>query len=409
MVQRVFLPVFQKIEIKHYDFGEVQNSIYAVHLNHLFPPLAMAWLHTLSREMVTKKTRESYSSDLVKFYNFLLSQTDLTEIKSLEDAKRTIVNCEALALNADRDLMERFGTYCEEIGNKKSTVGRAFAAISEFSKFFYEYGFTEHHRITKNTTRGILGKYKSTLGITTKVREMYISDDEFKEILLNQTWIKSKLGQARNELALRLRYYLGLRTFELIEHGNFEVSKLRKLLKEGKFGFDFDVFGKGEKKRTIYINSDLATDLNGFIKRYLKDYERGCIFTTIGKNKKPLKSKSFHKLAFNKSISYFLENNPDINQKKRNYLNNLEPYCLRHTFATNKCIEMIIKGEPYEILLKNLMGHESFQTTYNYIQTARLVMGSYPEKYTRQQFKHADLIINKVDVQIKSLREHVIK
>lgn len=394
---------FTKLKIENYDFGVVKNSIYAFHLNHIFPPLAMAWLHKLSREMTLDKTMEGYSSDLAKFYSFLLFDIETTEITSLVEAKSVLGKVESYILEVDRAILERFAKYCIEVEeNKKSTVERAFAALSEFSKFLFTYGFTKYQQITKYMTKGILGKYKTTFGITTLVREQYITPEDFKNVLLDQSWTKNKYAQARNELALQLRYKTGIRTFELIEHDNFDVSKLREMLAENPSGgFNLSIIGKRNKERKVYIDSDMSVMLSNFIKRYLKNYKTGSLFTTLGKTKKPLTSKSFHKEAFNNAIKHYLKNNPTLSQKDRKLWESKDPYALRHSFATNECIRMILNGEPYSILLKELMGHESFETTQNYIQHSYLLISSHPEKYSKEQIDRAQLIVHQGQEEMK--------
>lgn len=385
-----------KLKIENYDFGVVQNSMYAFHLNHIFPPLGMAWLHKLSREMTPENTLEAYCFDLQKFYRFLLDKQGFTEIPTLEFAKDAIEKIEFRLLVMDRELIEGFSGYCSEIGNKKITVSRAFAAIAEFSKFLYEYGFTKYQRINKETINGILSDYKTTHGITTQVRTQYISPEDFESIILNQSWTPNKFIQNRNELALSLRYRSGLRTFELFELGNFDVSRLRKKFDDIPVGgFNLSIIGKRDKQRDIYLDSDTVLMLKNYLRRYLKGYKSGCIFATAGKNKRPLTSKSFHKEAFKNSINYYLQNNTGISQKDRELWENKNPYGLRHSFATNECIRMILNDEPYEILLKDLMGHESFATTQNYIQFAYLLISSHPERYSQEQIKHAQYIADK--------------
>lgn len=390
--------VFKKLLIENYDFGVVQNSVYALHLNHLFSPLSMAWLHKLSREMVVKNTRESYSSDLVKFYNFLLFNNQISKVGSIEQAKEVVEKIEDQLMKSDRALLESFAKYCiNELGNSPSSVNRAFSTLIVFYKFLFDYGFTKHRQINESTTKGILGKFKVTHGITSHVRTQYISPEDFNEIILNQSWTKNKYAQARNELALTLRYKTGMRTFELVEYGNFDVSKLRKVIESNpKSGFYLSIIGKRSKKREIYIDADMALMLKNFIKRYLKDYKSGCIFTSLGRNKKPLKTKEFHNEAFKNAIRFYLDSNPNISSKDRELWENKDPYGLRHSFATNECVRMILNGEPYEILLKDLMGHENFTTTLNYILHAHLLISSHPERHTPGQIKHAQDIAHKV-------------
>lgn len=361
--------MFQTVTIDGFNFGVVECFVSMFHLNGVFPTLASAYLLDVARKTESEDTVETYCSAIKKYYQFLLFKKGYESTK-LDSIKEVIELVEFEVLMADRVLMESYVDYLlEELEHKESSCSQALVILQGLYKFLAQTGVTKNQKITKDTCKGLVKNSKKQFGITTDVRNQYIRPSLFERVLLNQSWTDNTFAQKRNELALRLRYETGLRPHELITYGNFDVSRLRKLLKNTNASsvLKLSVIGKGSKQREIVIPPDLVTRIKGFISKELRGYSKGCLFTTVGKNKKPLKSYSFHDEAVKNSIRYYLKNNPFISEKERKDWLQKTPYGLRHSFATNKTIELMIQGQNFQQLVSDLMGHESAETTFNYI------------------------------------------
>ncbi|MGE4499785.1 MAG: tyrosine-type recombinase/integrase [Hydrogenovibrio sp.] len=361
--------MFQTLTIDDFNFGVTEGFVAMFHLNGIFPLYASCYLLDVARTTESKDTVETFCSAIKKYYQFLLSSNN-SDSTDLDSTKRVIEYIESKVLEVDRNLVESYVEYLiEELDHKGSSCRQALINLQGFYRFLANTGVTKYQKVTKNTCKGLVRNSKKQFGITTQVRNQYILPSLFKKVLLDQRWTDSTFKQKRNELALKLRYETGLRSHELVSHDNFEVSKIKKLLKNtnASSALKLIVLGKGNKAREILIPPDLVTLLKTYITKELKGYAKGCIFTTGGKVKKPLKTYSFHDEAINQSIKFYLKNNYDLSEKERKDWLQKTPYGLRHSFATNKTIELMIQGLPYQQLLADLMGHDSPETTLNYI------------------------------------------
>lgn len=358
--------------IKSPDFNFRGIGYYACGLFYDYHPIpsVVKFLANLSRLGRSKNTIVNYSQDLKRFFSYLIEIQDLYSEIIFNSPVQRVWQIEAYAKNVNRVQIQAFFTRLNEERVKSSSQHRIRATLIEYYKFCFEIGLMDKLIVNKSTIAGLINNKKAQSGITTKVREQYIEPKDFYSKLLANVSAKSSFKEERDYIALLLRYTTSLRPHELIKGNNFEITKIRKLLAERKSSvspIELSVDGKGEKVRKIIIPSEVARKINSFVSNRLKKLSKGIIFTKI--NLSPLKTDEFISNAFNNAVQRYVVSETDA--RVREYWLNLDPYCLRHSFATNKAMEAIKKGRSISEL-SDLMGHSDTKTTLNYIQFASI-------------------------------------
>ena len=196
-----------------------------------------------------------------------------------------------------------------------------------------------------------------------------ISEDDFKNILAHIP-TKSSFKRARNEMALKVGYYLAVRTEELVEpnYGNFDIKKLKEQFPNDRVGFLQEGFititGKGYKTRSVPIFMELKKDLWRFLYGDLRKHVGKNLFE--GKKGVPLGDSSFGTKLFRQSVNEYLSNNV-VTAKLRESYERWVWHSLRHTCATNfvtYCEES--KSDPF-FDIPQWLGHADEETTKLYI------------------------------------------
>lgn len=151
---------------------------------------------------------------------------------------------------------------------------------------------------------------------------------------------KHDFGTMRDYLLLVMLYSTGMRRSELIQ---LKESDLQFETREVK------VLGKGNKQRTLPLQSDLLIDLQQYIRLKAEMSNEESLFVTDKGN--PLYPKYIHR-----KIEQMLGH---ISTKtKRN------PHALRHSFATH-----LLNNGADLMTIKELLGHASLQATQVYTHT----------------------------------------
>lgn len=153
----------------------------------------------------------------------------------------------------------------------------------------------------------------------------------------------------RDKTMLEIMYSCGLRVSELISLKKKDINIKNSFIR---------IIGKGNKERIIPIGEIALEYLNKYFK--LLSYSpkiNNSKYVFINKNGLPLTRQYFFKI-----IKYY--------SIKANINKNISPHTLRHSFATH----LLENGAPL-IAVKNLLGHESINTTqiYTHVNERKLV------------------------------------
>ena len=153
----------------------------------------------------------------------------------------------------------------------------------------------------------------------------------------------------RDKTMLEIMYSCGLRVSELISLKKKDINIKNSFIR---------IIGKGNKERIIPIGEIALEYLNKYFE--LLSYNsklNNSKNVFINKNGLPLTRQDFFKI-----IKYY--------SVKANINKNISPHTLRHSFATH----LLENGAPL-IAVKNLLGHESINTTqiYTHVNERKLV------------------------------------
>lgn len=153
----------------------------------------------------------------------------------------------------------------------------------------------------------------------------------------------------RDKTMLEIMYSCGLRVSELISLKKKDINIKNCFIR---------IIGKGNKERIIPIGEIALEYLNKYFE--LLSYNskiNNSKYVFINKNGLPLTRQYFFKI-----IKYY--------SIKANINKNISPHTLRHSFATH----LLENGAPL-IAVKNLLGHESINTTqiYTHVNERKLV------------------------------------
>ena len=153
----------------------------------------------------------------------------------------------------------------------------------------------------------------------------------------------------RDKTMLEIMYSCGLRVSELISLKKKDINIKNSFIR---------IIGKGNKERIIPIGEIALEYLNKYFE-LLSDNSKinNSKNVFINKNGLPLTRQYFFKI-----IKYY--------SIKANINKNISPHTLRHSFATH----LLENGAPL-IAVKNLLGHESINTTqiYTHVNERKLV------------------------------------
>ena len=231
-------------------------------------------------------------------------------------------------------------------------------------------------------------------GSHSKLPGKYVPEKEF-EILLSvlPKVRKDELLQARDELALKLAYYAGLRNAEVTYEHNFTWRKIEHGHKEMKDkgldpfanGFEIHILGKGHrggKSRKVFIPPELAGDLDRF-RKTLKDkkIDTDLVFFNDKSPTDTAGSKTYGPLATTHCTSLIRELKKQIRKlpksEQKGWADHIETRCfhgLRNSYATNYAIKAHNNVQGYTPDgLRQRMGHEDFRTTRKYVWMAAVL------------------------------------
>ena len=263
----------------------------------------------------SERTVSSYCSDLTLFRQFL---------------KETDAGLDFLS--ADRDVVRLWVVDMMEKGETTTTVNRKLSALRSFYRFLRIKGL-----VTASPAQGVKGpKNKKPLPQFVREADMdRLLDDP--EIDLGDGF----LG-VRNRTVIAVFYETGMRMAELIGLDDRDVDFGSRTIK---------VTGKRDKQRFIPFGDDLERRLKEYLEARTAEFgeTHGAFFLSPKGERIPR-----HQVYL--LVKDALGRVSDVSKKS--------PHVLRHTFATS-----MLNHEAELGAVKELLGHNSLQTTEIYVHT----------------------------------------
>lgn len=170
-----------------------------------------------------------------------------------------------------------------------------------------------------------------------------------EEVELLLETVEDLIGETKNlDLALRDRavfelfYATGIRLSELVGLNVDDLDFHRKTMR---------VLGKGRKERVVFFNQTAATAISEYLHATPRPHPGGALF--LNRYGARLGQRGVEKMF--------------LNILKRSGLEkHASPHTLRHSFATH-----LLEGGSDLVTIKELLGHESLQTTQVYTNISR--------------------------------------
>lgn len=303
-------------------------------------------------------TIRNYASDLIAFFSILQSVEKVANIFPSDFRDITASDLDAYLI----------GNLFQKKRLNGSTVLRHASTINLFYQFAYQNDYIsfrlkwEHYKkLPVETT--LINKTLSQVGCH------FIELETFEKILLPNIVAKSSFKRARDELALKLGYYAGLRTHELVKHDNFTLKRMKALIPLDSSVLltqHLTIKGKGGKVRRLPVSPDLVVAIHDFMYGTHKDKLKFCIFEDG--TGQALTDEQYGSDVFFRAISKYLSSNT-VDSEVANALELLSYHSLRHTFATNAvtfCHDIDSKYSP-RWAVTQWMGHANERTTEIYI------------------------------------------
>ena len=271
--------------------------------------------YLLVEKGLSKKTLESYSSDLTRYLNFLKTK----RIKTISDADTAAILKHLISLRI--------------AGLGARSRARHLVTIRGFYRFLVE------EKVIKNDPTRIIDLPKSGLKLPDVL--------SFKEVerVLNTPDINKPIG-ARDAAMIELLYAAGLRVSELVnlkvQDVNLEACFVR-------------VFGKGSKERVVPIGLYAKEKIDFYIKTFraklLKNVASPHLF--VARAGKPMTRQGFWKLLRKYG-------------QKAGIIRKIKPHSLRHSFASH-----LLEGGADLRSVQIMLGHVDISTTQIYTHVAR--------------------------------------
>jgi len=271
--------------------------------------------YLLIEKGLSKKTIESYSSDLTRYLKFLKTR----KIRTISNADTSVILKHLISLR--------------NAGLGARSRARHLVTIRGFYRFLVE------EKVIENNPTRIVDLPKSGLRLPD-----VLSFEEVKR-LIDTPDINKPTG-ARDTAMIELLYAAGLRVSELIN------LKLQDVNLEACF---VRVFGKGSKERVVPIGLYAKEKIDYYIKSFrpklLKNVVSPYLFVARAGN--PMTRQGFWKLIKNYG-------------QKAGIARKIKPHSLRHSFASH-----LLEGGADLRSVQIMLGHVDISTTQIYTHVAR--------------------------------------
>lgn len=269
----------------------------------------------------SKETISSYIRDITQFIDYIETQF---QIDNIEDINKDHVYQYLKSLH---------------LRLKDSSIKRHTVSLRQFYLFLVREEIVE----TNIMSSFDLGKKGSYLPVVLTI-------DEIKELLESVEVVDAI--SSRNRCMLELLYSSGLRVSELCSLTLSNINIQKRFVK---------CIGKGNKERTIPMNTVACSYLEEYIKVY-RDTICENVHSTylfIDKKGNPITRDNFYHM-FEKML------------KKTTIVKKASPHTLRHTFATH-----LLENDADIRSIQEMLGHSSISTTtiYTHISQNKMLEG----------------------------------
>ncbi len=264
---------------------------------------------------LSKKTLESYGSDIAMYVNFLAKKG----IGDISEADTSTILMHIISLR--------------DGGLKARSRARHLVTLRGFYKFLVQEKF-----ITSNPAK-IIDLPKSSFYLPN-----VLTQEDVKSLLSVPD--TGKPAGLRDSAMIELLYAAGLRVSELVNLKLFDVNLEACFVR---------VFGKGSKERIVPIGNYAKEKINEYIivARPLILKDKMSQFLFVGRGGKPLTRQGFWKLIKRYSILAKITKT-------------ITPHSLRHSFATH-----LLEGGADLRSVQLMLGHADISTTQIYTHVVR--------------------------------------
>ena len=274
---------------------------------------------------LSKKTIESYSSDLSRYLEFLKQK----RVKNIADADTPLILKHLIALRKS--------------GLGSRSCARHLITLRGF------YRFLSHEKIIEYDPAKLIDLPKSGLKLPDVLSVSEV------DLLLNVPDTIQPLGK-RNAAMLELLYAAGLRVSELVNLKFLDINLEACFIR---------VFGKGSKERIVPFGFFAKKKLDDYIKNARPLLLKNSVsqFLFVARAGRPMTRQGFWKLLKQYAIQAGI--------KKK-----ITPHSLRHSFASH-----LLEGGADLRTVQVMLGHVDISSTQIYTHVARDHLRQIHEKY----------------------------
>lgn len=286
---------------------------------------------------ISSNTVKEYYYDLRTFFRFVKKRYKLVDKDTpLEEIKIDDIDINLIRSIDLQDLHSFISYIDKERNNGNNSKARKISSL----RSFFTYLYSKANLIDKNPTEGLDSPKKDMR------HPVYLTLEECQLLLKTVLENKNEFYRKRDYAIITLFLNCGLRLSEL---ASINISKIKE--------DTLTVIGKGNKERTIYLNSSCIDAINSYLEVRPQDAkDEDALF--ISKRKQRLSNRAIQHL-----IDKYLEK---AGFDTRIY----STHKLRHTAAT-----LMYKYGNVDIrALQEILGHENVSTTqiYTHIDDERL-------------------------------------
>ena len=269
----------------------------------------------------SKETINSYIRDLSQFIDYIETEFQIMNIE--------VIN---------KDHVYQYLKFLH-VRLKENSIRRHMVSLRQFYLFLLRENIVD----TNVMSSFELGKKSAHL-------PEVLSLDEIQE-LLESVEVVDPIS-SRNRCMLELLYSSGLRVSELCHLTLSNINIQKRFVK---------CIGKGNKERTVPINTVAAAYLKEYIEKYRNDICEGIhsSYLFINKNGNPISRDNFYHIL-EKLV------------KKTSIRKKISPHTLRHTFATH-----LLENDADIRSIQEMLGHSSISTTtiYTHVSQNKMMQG----------------------------------
>ncbi len=273
-------------------------------------------------------TAESYSSDLVAFYSFLINET--LEDQSVYEIDIIIKDEDISVDTIGRDEIRAFIEFSYDSSMARTTIERRIASLRSFFKYLYN-----RDRIKNNPCSDIrYPKKESRL-------PKFLYEKDIEELL---SFELETFFDFRDNALLRTFYSTGCRVGELSSALSKNIDMRNSRLK---------VMGKGSVERIVFLTPDTLEAIDLYLDECNRKFYAVNEYLFLNKNGTRLSERGMFDIITKRS-------------KNAGLIDRVTPHTMRHSFAT----ELLNQGADIRTV-QELLGHRDLSSTQKYTHTTR--------------------------------------